>query len=126
MHTFDELDEYFATGNDSKGRGPNYRVISRNLILAIGGQCRSITRLDRQYAVQCFSRAQKAAFTGLLEDPCLDMVRCFLLMAFYELGACRRNSAFMYIGIASKAAAALGLHEMSQYQYFSEADRRTR
>ena len=54
----------------------------------------------------------------MLEDPCLDMVRSFLLMAFYMLGACRRNAAFMYIGVASKAAAALGLHVTEQYRHF--------
>lgn len=46
----------------------------------------------------------------MLNDPSIDMVRLFLLMAFYMLGACRRNAAFMYLGVASKAATALGLH----------------
>lgn len=40
-------------------------------------------------------------------------------MAFYMLGACRRNAAFMYIGVASKAASALGLHVTDQYRHFS-------
>lgn len=57
----------------------------------------------------------------MLEDPCLDMVRCFLLMAFYMLGACRRNAAFMYIGVAAKAASALGLHVTEQYHHFAPA-----
>lgn len=40
----------------------------------------------------------------------MDLVRVFLLMSFYMLGACRRNAAFMYLGVAARAAVALGLH----------------
>jgi hypothetical protein len=46
------------------------------------------------------------------------MVRCFLLMTFYMLGACRRNAAFMYLGIANQASSALGLHVTEQYRHF--------
>lgn len=52
----------------------------------------------------------------MLRDPTLDMVRSFLLMAFYMLGACHRNAAFMYLGVAAKAASALGLHRAEQYR----------
>ena len=38
------------------------------------------------------------------------MVQAFLLLAFYMLGAVRRNAAFMYLGVAARAAFALGLH----------------
>lgn len=51
----------------------------------------------------------------MLEDPNVDMVRAFILMAFYMLGDCRRNSAFMYLGIATRAAVALGLHSRDSY-----------
>ena len=53
-----------------------------------------------------------------LEDPSIDMVRCFLLMTFYMLGACRRNAAFMYLGVASQASSALGLHVTEEYRHF--------
>jgi hypothetical protein len=43
------------------------------------------------------------------------MARIFLLMAFYMLGECRRNSAFMYLGVAVKAALALGLHSRASF-----------
>lgn len=59
------------------------------------------------------------AFYNMLQDPTLAMVRIFLLMAMYMLGACRRNAAFMYIGIASKAAMILGLHAPRQYRTIS-------
>lgn len=55
-------------------------------------------------------RGQRRAFANMLEDPSLDLVRVFLLLSFYMFGACRRNAAFMYLGVAARAAVALGLH----------------
>lgn len=57
-----------------------------------------------------FKRAQQCAFAGMLENPSMDLIRLFILLSFYMLGACRRNAAFMYLGVAARAAAALGLH----------------
>lgn len=51
----------------------------------------------------------------MLEDPNIDMVRAFTLMAFYMLGACRRNAAFMYLGVATRAAVAIGLQCRDSY-----------
>lgn len=84
-------------------------------MIAIGGQCRGLHPLDLEYATKYFTRAQQIAFEGMLCDPSVHMIRIFLLMAFYMLGACRRNAAFMYLGVASKAAYALGLHRSDQY-----------
>lgn len=93
-----------------------------NMMLAIGHQCRGHNMFDVHNAARSFSCAQKYAFEGFLCDPSLDMVRVFLLMAFYMLGACHRNAAFMYLGIASKAACALGLHRQDQYKDLSDAE----
>lgn len=62
-----------------------------------------------------YSKARSRSFAGSLEDPDLDMARNFVLMAFYMLGECRRNSAFMYLGIAVQAALALGLHSKDSF-----------
>ncbi|EED22426.1 C6 transcription factor, putative [Talaromyces stipitatus ATCC 10500] len=80
------------------------------LIIAIGGQCRGSNTSDFPYATKYSSMGQQYAFEGMLRDPSINMLRAFLLMAFYMLGACHRNAAYMYLGVASKAAAALGLH----------------
>jgi hypothetical protein len=96
-----------------------YAFAALDVAVAIGGQCRASGPPDLQYAARYFSRAQKTAMAGGLEDPCLDMVRCFLSMAFYMFGACRRNAAFLYLGIASQASSALGLHVTEQYRHFS-------
>ncbi|OAP56024.1 hypothetical protein AYL99_10176 [Fonsecaea erecta] len=121
-----EVEAYSATVDAPNVEKREYMAAALDLIIAIGAQCRAADQYDRQYAVRLFSRAQKTALAGGLEDPCLDMVRCFLLMTFYMLGACRRNAAFMYMGIASQAASALGLHVTEQYRHFSASDQSVR
>ncbi|XWW99831.1 hypothetical protein V2A60_007844 [Cordyceps javanica] len=93
--------------------------------IAIGAQCKS--PLESQQVGQAyFRRAQRKAFSGMLEDPNLNIVRVFLLMAYYMLGSCRRNSAFMYLGIASRAAVSLGLHSKDSYEDMSDVNRNNR
>lgn len=91
---------------------PNNRddIAALYVAIAIGGQCRGSSPADLNLATKYFAEAQKSAFEGMLRDPSLKMVRLFLLMSFYMLGACHRNAAFMYLGVASKAGEALGLH----------------
>ncbi|KAK8189936.1 uncharacterized protein BKA78DRAFT_296209 [Phyllosticta capitalensis] len=91
-----------------------------HLMIAIGGQCKGQGSLDLAYAFKYFELGRKEALKGMLEDPSLCMVKLFLLMAFYALGACRRNTAFMYLGVASRAAFALGLHVEEQYEPFDQ------
>ena len=95
---------------------PSINVATISLVLAIGAQCRGDTPGDYHHAASYFSNGQQLAFQGMLCDPSLDMVQQFLLMSYYMLGACHRNAAFMYLGIASKAASALGLHRSDQYR----------
>ncbi|TLD24118.1 hypothetical protein PspLS_06386 [Pyricularia sp. CBS 133598] len=92
-------------------------LASLYLMIAIGAQCRGDGTSDDAIAVRYFTQARKMAFDKMLQDPTLDLIRAFLLMAFYMLGACRRNSAFMYIGVAAKAADILGLHIESQQKH---------
>ncbi|KAH8898694.1 hypothetical protein GQ53DRAFT_710588 [Thozetella sp. PMI_491] len=90
------------------------------LILAIGAQCivgnTDTTPSERS---RYFKRGQQLAFSGMLEDLNIDVIYVFLLMSFYLLGACRRNTAFLYIGIAARSAHALGLHAPEQFQHLS-------
>lgn len=85
-----------------------------DLVVAIGLQCDPSTDThDREMAY--FRESQNQAFSGMLEDPDIDMVRTFIIMTFYLLGECRRNTAFLYLGIAARAAVALGLHSYDTY-----------
>ncbi|KAE8422611.1 hypothetical protein BDV36DRAFT_291112 [Aspergillus pseudocaelatus] len=97
-----------------------------HLVLAIGSQCRGVSPSDLTYASRYFAQGQQVAFNGLLYDPSMNMVRHFLLMAFYLLGACHRNAACMYLGVAWKAANTLGLHNMDHYQLLATRERNFR
>lgn len=92
---------------------PTKRALT-DVVIAIGLQCKPCEE-PHDHGLSYFRDAQSQAFAGMLEDPDIDMVRTFLLMAFYLLGECRRNTAFMYLGIAARAAVALGLHRRETY-----------
>ncbi|KAF3038469.1 hypothetical protein E8E12_003322 [Didymella heteroderae] len=96
------------------------------LMVAIGAQCYGPTKDAVVWAAELFAFARKLAFAQMLESPSLDLVRVFLLMAFYMFGACRRNSAFMYLGIASKSADILGLHISAQQKHTVASTRNAR
>ncbi|KAF4470452.1 nitrate assimilation regulatory nirA [Fusarium albosuccineum] len=117
IHVFDtsELETFILSSDKSASQElPPLKQASIDLVIAIGAQCQSVTSA-KTIGQAYFREARRRAFVGFLEDPDLDMVRTFLLMAFYMLGECRRNAAFMYLGIAVKAALALGLHSRDSY-----------
>ncbi|OBR03339.1 Fungal specific transcription factor domain-containing protein [Colletotrichum higginsianum IMI 349063] len=95
------------------------------MMIAIGAQCRGQPD-DARKAFRYFEEARKLSFVGMLSDPTLNTARGFTLMAFYMFGACRRNSAFMYLGVATKAASVMGLHMAGQFQSLSRAERSLR
>jgi hypothetical protein len=92
-------------------------------MISIGAQCRGRDGADLASAAKFFTQARQMAFESMLQDPTTNMARTFLLMAFFMLGACRRNAAFMFIGVASKAAVVLGLHVSGQYKYLAPEER---
>ncbi|KAE8320305.1 hypothetical protein BDV41DRAFT_559749 [Aspergillus transmontanensis] len=96
------------------------------MMIAIGAQCQGRTQEDLICAARYFCQARKMVFGGFLEDPTVYMARDFLLMAFYMFGACRRNAAFMYIGVAARASIVLGLHVSGQYRQMPAEDRARR
>ncbi|KAG9520784.1 hypothetical protein KCV07_g4155, partial [Aureobasidium melanogenum] len=122
LYTRDEMMYIMSNVNDASSKSYREDNAAINLVIAIGAQCRGLNQSDLQIAAKYFATAQKAAFEGMLQDPSINMVRIFLLMAFYMLGACQRNAAFMYIGVASKAASALGLHVAPRHRCFDEED----
>lgn len=99
-----------------------------DVALAIGAQAqpRGSAILDAQTQAAFFSRARQVAFEGMISNPSLSMVRLFLLMAFYMLGACHRNAASMYVGVAAKAAVVLGLSHIRKHRNIEDYDSRLR
>ncbi|KAM0426440.1 hypothetical protein ACHAPT_008131 [Fusarium lateritium] len=66
-------------------------------------------------AAAFFADGQKTAFEGLLQHARPSTVRLFILMAYYMLGARRKTTAVIYLGVASKAAMMLGFHELGNW-----------
>lgn len=79
--------------------------------LAIGAQARASGPIDSQCASTLFVRSRAVAFENMLSNPSVSVVRLFVLLSFYTLGAFRQIPASIYLGIASKAAVVLGLHQ---------------
>ncbi|KAH8682636.1 hypothetical protein BX600DRAFT_506210 [Xylariales sp. PMI_506] len=128
LHTKDEINHLVQScveESQGKGAAPSSssqkwakaNVASLYLMIAIGARCRGTGPEDFATAEKYFTHARKISFEGLLQNPTLDLIRSFLLMAFYMCCACRRNPAFMYLGVASKAADILGLHVSTQRKY---------
>ncbi len=118
----DEVEAYLSMTRTHNQVEQKYAAAALDLIVSIGAQCRAESSLDHRYATTLFARARKTIMADGVEDPGIDLIRCSLLMTFYTLGACRRNAAFMYLGIASQASSALGLHVTEQYRHFSAED----
>ncbi|GFN11786.1 fungal specific transcription factor domain-containing protein [Aspergillus tubingensis] len=89
-------------------------VAAIGVALSIGAQIRGSDR-DSQVANEYFRRARQAAFNDMLMGQNIGTVRLFLLMAFYMLGACNRNAASMFLGVAARAAIILELHSIEGY-----------
>ncbi|KAL3469632.1 hypothetical protein BJX99DRAFT_240964 [Aspergillus californicus] len=112
INVFSDIEARQMLGPSPPNDGTSNKTMAalRDIIIAIGAQSSkndlAIARVERYF----FTRARQSAFAGMLENPSLDLIRLFILMSFYMLGACRRNAAFMYLGVAARAAAALGLH----------------
>ncbi|KAF7631446.1 hypothetical protein AFLA_012303 [Aspergillus flavus NRRL3357] len=92
-----------------------------DLVFAIGAQIRGIGN-DSNITTSYFLRARAAAFKGMLMSQTLDTVRVFTLLAFYTLGACNRNAASMFLGIAAKAAVILNLNGTGNDDKLSEEE----
>ncbi|KAL2825053.1 hypothetical protein BDW59DRAFT_180004 [Aspergillus cavernicola] len=80
-----------------------------DLALAIGAQARGLSD-DLPLCKAYFSHARKVALQSMFTSQSLSTIRLFLLLVFYMLGACNRNGAAMFLGVAVKAAFMLGLH----------------
>lgn len=78
------------------------------LILAIGAQ--SCPDDKDALAEQYFNFGRLLSVAAVMEDPSISTVHSNVLITLYLLAAARRNAAFMYLGLAVRAAYALGIH----------------
>jgi hypothetical protein len=112
----DEFDATLRWYPNDRTEKASARFANQNMILAIGAQCAPSSDTQVQIEQECLAVAQSIASSILLESPSLQGIQTFLLLAYYMLGACRRNAAFMYLGVAARAAHALGLHNAKLYE----------
>ncbi|PNP61389.1 hypothetical protein FNYG_13872 [Fusarium nygamai] len=115
--------EHSSTSGSSK---PCQKRAIIDLVIAVGGQgCRTSPK-TLYHAQKHFDRGQKVAFEGMLLDPTGDLVAIFLLMGVYMVNACKRDGAFIYLGVATRVAHAIGLHLPESYRNLSPETHRFR
>lgn len=93
------------------------------LVLAIGAQ---VSDVNQSVAEQYFSSGRQLAFAAFQETPSIYTIQSYILVSMYMLGACRRNGAFMNLGIAVRAAYAVGIHRKDANALFCGRERRAR
>ena len=95
------------------------------LVLAIGAQVRpgdGGEKLGEAY----FTRGRHLVASNFMDDPSVFTIQSYALITMYMMIICRRNGAFMNLGIAVRAAYALGLHRSDISGLFEARERRTR
>ncbi|KAI1463729.1 IDO-domain-containing protein [Daldinia caldariorum] len=75
------------------------------LVLAIGSQS-----VDEESAAELFQHAKTLALSSLGGDLGIETVQAFALITIYMLRACQINGAYLFFGIAARAAYSIGLH----------------
>ena len=100
------LSRWLESSHDGPEQDANNAIFF--LILAIGAQT-CPEHLD-DLAEQYFNYGQFLTVSGIMEDPSIATIQAYVLITMYLLGASRRNAAFMHLGIAVRAAYALGIH----------------
>ncbi|RBR20866.1 hypothetical protein FVER53590_29260 [Fusarium verticillioides] len=121
-----ELLEQTEDDSDSGSSKPCQKRAIIDLVIAVGGQgCRTSPK-TLYHAQKHFDRGQKVAFEGMLLDPTGDLVAIFLLMGIYMVNACKRDGAFIYLGVATRVAHAIGLHLPESYRNLSPETHRFR
>ncbi|KAL4802922.1 hypothetical protein BDV18DRAFT_166504 [Aspergillus unguis] len=93
------------------------------LVLAIGAQ---VSDTNQSLAEQYFVSGRQLGFSAFTETPSLYTIQSYVLISMYMLGACRRNGAFMNLGIALRAAYAVGIHRRDANSLFTARERRAR
>lgn len=95
------------------------------LVLAIGAQALPGDG-DEALAETFFNRGRQLVASNFMDDPSVFTIQSYALITMYMVTVCRRNGAFMNLGIAVRAAYALGLHRSDISGLFEARERRTR
>lgn len=99
----------------------NVTTIIHFLVLAIGLQADN-DALSQQY----FEYARDLAYTDLSDSLGVETVQAFVLVTVYMLCSCQINGAFLFFGIAARAAYSIGLHRTEVNARFGQEIHRQR
>ncbi|XDG07362.1 hypothetical protein ABKA04_006977 [Annulohypoxylon sp. FPYF3050] len=88
-----------------RGRPKDATSAVNYLVLAVGSQS-----IDEGSSAQYFQYAKTLALSSLGGDLGTETVQAFALITLYMLRACQINGAFLFFGIAARAAYSIGLH----------------
>ncbi|KAI1392606.1 uncharacterized protein F4822DRAFT_133700 [Hypoxylon trugodes] len=100
-HLTDNISTWIAEQTTSKDAASSINY----LILAIGSQS-----IDEESSTAYFQYAKTLALSLLGGDLGIETVQAFALITLYMLRACQINGAFLFFGIAARAAYSIGLH----------------
>jgi len=103
-----ELEQNVALWATGRERESTIPVPIVYLVLAIGAQTSPENK--EALAESLFNYGRYLTAQNFMEDASILTVQSYALITFFLLGASRRNAAFMYLGIAVRAAYAIGLH----------------
>ncbi|KAK3984117.1 hypothetical protein QBC44DRAFT_253635 [Cladorrhinum sp. PSN332] len=94
------------------------------LVLAIGCQNLDLDQQEEsEKGQEYFDYARDAAFASLnngMGDLGVASVQAFILITLYSLSACQINAAFLFFGIAARAAHSIGIHRTAVNARFGE------
>ena len=108
LYDHDHLVENLSlwAGQGPGGDRPDDMTSAANyLVLAIGCQ-----KTDEHLSQAYFDFARDRAFASLGGNLSVGTAQAFLLITLHMLGACQINGAFLFFGIAVRAAYSVGIH----------------
>jgi hypothetical protein len=120
----DDITDHLVTWARDSTAETDFNSSIYYLVLAIGALTRNSHDFD--LAEFYFSRGREIGVSSFLEDPSVLTIQAYTLITFYMLSAVRRNGAFMLLGIAVRAAYALGLHRSDISNLFEPRERLAR
>lgn len=114
------LDDFLLWADQQHRRRDGASTI-KYLVLAIG-------RLmdDEALAQEYFEYARSQAYIDMSGDLSAETVQTFLLITVYMLCSCQINGAFLFFGIAARAAYSIGVHRTEVNSRFGQAVHRQR
>jgi Fungal specific transcription factor domain len=127
LDLFDPVDimEHLSAWANNASKDTDFTSSIYYLVLAIGAQVRA-GEGGENLAEAYFTRGRHLVASNFMDDPSVFTIQSYALITMYMMIICRRNGADMNLGIAVRAAYALGLHRSDISGLFEARERRTR